>query len=253
MNIFKNLSFLSILYVCTLTSCVVVTDADGKSSNICTSSSVVGNGNITSQPRTIPPNISSVIAKTGIRVHISINPQTPAQLRIQAESNVFEKIHTDVSGNQIQLFASDLCTHQPIDIFLTLPQIKQVDSSSAAQIDIQGNSQLETISASSGSQVTVTEKNQLHQVKATSGSHIQVSSIQSSSVDIHANSGAEITLQGQTQTIEVSASSGAQVNAKSLQAIIGNVQASSGAQVNICATQTKSSNASSGAQVINRC
>jgi hypothetical protein len=86
---------------------------------------VVGNGNVETETRNVS-RASKIKVLGGMDVYIDSGP---ASVKVEAESNLFDHIITDVDDNWLEIKLEhniNLTTHKPIKVYITTPNIRNI-------------------------------------------------------------------------------------------------------------------------------
>jgi hypothetical protein len=195
----------------------------------CGFDSLSGNGNVTSQKRSVTGDFNSVSVQEDLEVIIQ---QGPVQsVTVNADENFQEHIITEVKGNELKISTDTNIGSGTKTITVILPNVESLSSESSATINSQGSIKSDSMKLS-----------------ASSGSSIRVN-VNGQDIECDTNSGAHIEIAGQAESLQVSASSGGNINAKGLKAAKVKADASSGGETTVNPTENLSADASSGGKV----
>jgi hypothetical protein len=188
-----------------------------------------GNGNLTSQNRTITEDFTTVAASEGLNVFVSQGDDF--KIKVEADENIIDLIGTDIENNVLKIYAIKNIGNATKNIYVSLPKIVGLKSSSGSSLKAESTITMEKLKLETSSGAILSAK------------------ISTENVDVAASSGANITLTGTTKNMNVEASSGAYINASDLKSERSNAQASSGANININVSETLQADAGSGGNI----
>lgn len=188
-----------------------------------------GNGSITEENREIVSEFDQISASEGLDVFVTQADEF--SIRVEADENVIDLIATDIKGGTLKIHAKENIGQATKNIFVSLPTITGLSSSSSA--DLNTKNQIKTniinISASSGGDL--------------------IASILANSIAATSSSGADIKLTGTTNDLAVDASSGSNIDAKNLKTKNCEAEASSGADIKVDVSELLIADASSGGDI----
>lgn len=192
--------------------------------------SKTGSGNIVTEKRSTE---SFMAIHADGPVHVEISRGAPS-VTVEADDNIMSYIETKVSGGTLDVRLRDInsLTNATINVYVTVPELKSLNSSAAANIS---------------SKDTISSPDHIN-LKASSSGKITLL-IDAPAVMADASSGSDITVSGRTREITADASSGASVHASGLKAENATADASSGANVRVFGSVTIIATASSGGSV----
>ncbi len=192
---------------------------------------LTGSGNVISQERKIS-NVESV--SIGAGMNLFITQGSTEELRIEAEDNLISHLVTEVKNGRLSIRFNNVIfgvtNKEPINIFLTIKDLKEIDASSGASITSEGISTDNlSIDLSSGAigEIIVDVNN----------------------LDIEISSGAQIEISGNTDYQEVSLSSAGNYEAKDLESRTAVMDLSGGARAVINVSEKLDADVSSGASL----
>ncbi|QLE02179.1 DUF2807 domain-containing protein [Galbibacter sp. BG1] len=189
-----------------------------------------GNGNVVTQQREANQTFESIKASEGLDVFVTQEDQT--SIRIEADENVIDLIETNVSNGKLTIECKNpIGRATSKKIYVSLPEIRSLESSSGADLSTMGTIRADKIS-----------------LDASSGSDIKAE-LQSNEVSLNTSSGAEIEVYGVTNTLNAHASSGSDINAHRLKSKTVDAHASSGADIDVNAADEIAIHKSSGGDV----
>jgi len=188
-----------------------------------------GNGIVVEESRTVTADFEQVSASEGIIVHLT--QADDFAISVEADENIIDLIATDINNGKLKIHAIENIGAATKNVFVSLPHISALKSSSGAQLTAQNTitSNALTLKASSGS--------------------ILHAAIAVKELELDASSGANINIQGKANDVLIDGSSGANINAKKLLATHCNAEASSGANVSVHVSQALTADASSGGSI----
>lgn len=188
-----------------------------------------GNGTITEQAREVNEDFTTVAASEGLHVYVS--QADNFKIKVEADENIIDLIGTDIQNNTLKIYAIKNIGNATKNIYVSLPNIAGLKSSSGAQLktETEINTPELSIDASSGAFVSAI--------------------IVTDNISLDASSGAHITITGTAKNSTVDASSGAYINASEFKTVTSNAQASSGANVNLNVAESLHADASSGGNI----
>jgi hypothetical protein len=195
----------------------------------CGFDSLSGNGNVTSQNRTVTGTFNSVSVQEDLEVIIQ---QGPVQsVTVNADENFQEHIITEVKGNELKISTDTNIGSGTKKITVILPNVESLSTESSATINSQGSI-----------------KSDAMKLSASGGSSIKIN-VNGKNVECETNNGSHIEITGQVENLQVSASSGGNINAKALKAENVKADASKGGETTVNPTDKLSADASSGGKV----
>ncbi len=188
-----------------------------------------GNGNITSETREITGEFTIVSASEGLDVYVTEGKDF--EITVEADENIIDLIATDIKNDRLRIHAEENIGRATKKIFVTLPEITGLKSSSGAHLSTENRVTSDKL-----------------EIDASSGANINIE-MDVNEVDIDASSGANLSLSGDAQTVYVDASSGANINAKKLISKVCRADASSGGNVSVNVSDDLTADASSGGNI----
>ncbi|MEO0504573.1 MAG: head GIN domain-containing protein [Bacteroidota bacterium] len=188
-----------------------------------------GNGDVVEEKRSVSEDFEVVSASEGLDVFVTQDKDF--SISVEADENVIDLIATDIKDGKLRIHTLENIGRATKNVYVTLPQIDALKSSSGADLIVQNVVSSESI-----------------ELDASSGSDLQVELV-ATQVSADASSGADIRVSGEAKTLIADASSGADIRAKALQVEDCNAEASSGADINVNVSKTLVANASSGADI----
>lgn len=189
-----------------------------------------GNGNVVSADRNVEGSFNSVDASEGLDVIVAQGDV--ARVSVEADENLHELILTEVKGNTLKVHCKKAVGRATAKkIFVTMPDIKRLESSSGADLWTTGVIRGEAVSLS-----------------ASSGADLQAE-VEVTNLELNTSSGADIEVSGSANSVMADASSGSDINAGALKAVEARAEASSGADVTVNSTDKIEIHTSSGGDV----
>ncbi|MBT8238902.1 MAG: DUF2807 domain-containing protein [Croceitalea sp.] len=201
------------------TSCVDFNFGEGKR----------GNGQVVEESRVISEDFTSITASEGLDVYVTQGSEF--NIMVEADENVIDLIGTDIRDGRLRIHALENIGRATKNIYVTLPEIDALDSSSGADLIAQNTIEADKI-----------------ELDASSGSDLEVT-VNANEVVANASSGADIKVSGTTDMLFADASSGSDIKARDLVAKRCNADASSGADISVNVTEQLTADASSGADI----
>ncbi|MCQ0110004.1 Putative auto-transporter adhesin, head GIN domain [Zhouia amylolytica] len=189
-----------------------------------------GNGNVVNEDRVASESFTIVDASEGLDVVIIQGDNT--SVKVEADENIINLIQTEISNNRLKIHTSSpVGWAKSKKVIVTLPIVTALESSSGADIEVEGelNSDHIKLDASSGSDIHVTLK--------------------ANKVEASTSSGADIKIYGSTESLYANASSGSDIKASNLTALNAYAKASSGADISVNCTELLDAKSSSGGDI----
>lgn len=208
------------LVVISFVSCRYSIDLDG----------VKGNGNITTEKRTVEEKFEKIQVSTGIEVIVSQNDVV--SISVETDENIQSLITTNVENGVLVIGTNEMYNTEKSPIVrVSLPIITGLKASSGSTVSSQSvlKSALLNIDASSGSEFTL--------------------DVEADSISLESSSGSEITVSGKALKVETASSSGSEINAGELLANEIFSQTSSGSSTAVYPILSLKAKASSGSQI----
>ena len=154
-----------------------------------------GNGQVVEETRNVAENFTEVLASEGIDVFVTQDSEF--KITVEADENIIDLIGTDVRDGRLKIHAIENIGRATKKVYVSLPKITALKSSSGADLIVQNVIESESIEldASSGSDLRVELSAKEVTADASSGADISVNVTESLVAD--ANSGADITYSGE--------------------------------------------------------
>ncbi|PRX54289.1 head GIN domain-containing protein [Flagellimonas meridianipacifica] len=188
-----------------------------------------GNGVVVEETRNISEDFTVVSAAEGLDVFVT--QDRDFSISIEADENVIDLIATDIRDGKLRIHTTENIGRATKKIYVTLPEIEGLRSSSGADLIVQNVIQADKL-----------------ELDASSGSDLHVE-LNASEVEADASSGADIKLSGKADMLYVDASSGADIRARDLEVKKCNAEASSGSDISVNVSESLVADASSGADI----
>jgi len=188
-----------------------------------------GNGVVAEQTRTVSEEFTKVSASEGLDVYVAQGSEF--EIRVEADENIIDLIATDINNGKLRVHAKENIGNATKNIYITMPAVSALASSSGADLEVKGTIQADEI-----------------ELDASSGSDL-IASIQAKSVEADSSSGAMIQITGEASELSADASSGSNIRAQDFETKNCTASASSGADVRIFVTESLTANASSGGNI----
>ena len=188
-----------------------------------------GNGVVVEESRGVSEDFTVVSASEGIDVFVTQDDKF--SINVEADENIIDLIGTDVKNGRLRIHAIENIGRATKKVFVSLPDVTALESSSGADLIAQNVIESERI-----------------ELDASSGSDIQVE-LSAREVIADASSGADIKVSGKTERFDADASSGSDIRARELFSKICNADASSGADISVNVSESLVADASSGADI----
>ncbi|MGB5419815.1 head GIN domain-containing protein [Algibacter sp.] len=193
-------------------------------------SGVRGNGEVSTEDRTINEPFSSIKASEGLDVYLTQSDNE--SIRVEADENLHDIILTEVENGILRIHTKE-----------------NIGWSTSKKVHVSFRD-ISSITSSSGSDVYST--NTIHSerldLKSSSGSDMKLD-VNTSVLNCDSSSGSDIRLSGKTIKLVAEASSGSDIKAADLMAESSEVKASSGADITVNTSKYLTARASSGGDV----
>ncbi|MEJ7610006.1 MAG: head GIN domain-containing protein [Ferruginibacter sp.] len=201
------------------------------SSAACRYNSRKGSGKIISEKRTTE---NFVAINADGPVHVEIQKGATVSVTVETDDNIMPFVETKVSGSTLKIRLKEInrLRNSKIRVFITAPELKELNSSASAEIE--------------SKDIITTSGNM--EMQASSGSKIDVA-LEAPSVTAETSSGADIIARGRTKNFTATAGSGSSVKAGDLLAENATGEAGSGASVKMFGSLSINANAGSGGKV----
>ncbi len=172
-----------------------------------------------------------ISSSAGIDVHITMGPVY--EVTVTTDRKTMEHMDLRVKGGILHIGykGSVKSGNRETDVFVTMPEVKELSASSGS--DIKGRNLF---------------TGQTLKVSASSAADIEAT-VHYKTVVITCSSGADVELKGEADKCSASSSSGADIVISELQCVSVTASASSGADIELYATENIEASASSGADI----
>jgi len=197
--------------------------------NINLDSGEKGNGIVIQDTRTVTEEFTAISASEGLDVYITQANET--SISIEADENIEALIRTDIKDGKLTIHTSENIGRATKKIYVTLPIITELKSSSGANIKTKNSIKTDKI-----------------KLVTSSGAHLKLDII-ANNISAHSSSGSSIKISGNTSNLTTKASSGAHIRAKNLITKTCNAKASSGSGIVVNVLHLLNANASSGGNI----
>ena len=188
-----------------------------------------GNGDVVKDKREVTDDFTVVSASEGLDVYVTQG--SDYEIAVEADENIIDLIGTDIANGKLKVHTIENIGRATKKVYVTLPEVSGLYSSSGADLISQGVIETEMVS-----------------LDASSGSDLQVE-LSADEVDADASSGADIRISGQANLFYADASSGSDIKAKDFMVKRCNANASSGADITVNVSESLTADASSGADI----
>ncbi|MCK0159964.1 head GIN domain-containing protein [Allomuricauda sp. F6463D] len=188
-----------------------------------------GNGEVVEETRDVTEDFDIVSASEGIDVFVTQGSEF--KISVEADENILDLIGTDIKDGRLKIHAVENIGRATKNVYVTLPEITGLKSSSGADLIVQNVVKSENL-----------------ELDASSGSDLQVEVV-AGEVSADASSGADIKVSGEADALFADASSGSDIKAQDLMVKRCNADASSGADISVNVSESLVADASSGADI----
>ncbi|WP_437394953.1 head GIN domain-containing protein [Flagellimonas lutimaris] len=188
-----------------------------------------GNGEVVEETRNITEEFDVVLASEGIDVFVTQGSEF--KISVEADENIIDLIGTDIKDGRLKIHAIENIGRATKNVYVTLPEITALESSSGADLIAQNVIKAENI-----------------ELDSSSGADLHVEVV-AGEVSADASSGADIKISGQADALFADASSGSDIKAQDLMVKRCNADASSGADISVNVSESLVADASSGADI----
>lgn len=193
---------------------------------------ISGNGNVTTEKRTINEPFTKIQAKRGVEVILQQNDEVDVE--VEADENLIPHIKTTVENGTLVITTDEnIGNYEALTIKVKLPTLEGIEASSGATVtnnNVLLGKQL-AVSTSSGSEVEINAEYDTFTTDASSGSNQ--------------------TLSGKALKFTATTSSGSEIDAEALMANDVVANASSGSSMQVKPLVSLKAGASSGASIKN--
>ncbi len=190
---------------------------------------IKGIGEVNIENRNLNENFTVIKASEGLDVFVT--QADKYSVKVEAHENVIDYIVTEVHNGVLKIHTEKNIGNATKTIYVSLPEIDALDSSSGADLVAESSIKAEKIilNASSGSDIKAT--------------------IYADEIEADTSSGASIRIEGKANVLVADASSGSNIRAKELIVEKCYADASSGADILVNVSKELTADASSGGDV----
>lgn len=193
-------------------------------------SGVKGNGNVTTEERTLTGSFNEIEASSGLDVYLT-QGDTP-EITVEADDNLHDIIITKLEGNTLIISTEkNIRKAKSKKVYVTFDKIDYINTRSGS--DVISTNVIRTANL---------------KLKSSSGSNLEID-VDTKTIDCESSSGSDIVLSGTTEQLHAEASSGSAIKAKKLRAVFVDAKASSGADITVNSSQELVANVSSGGDI----
>ena len=188
-----------------------------------------GNGIIAEDRREVTEEFTVISAAEGLDVYVTQDRNF--EILVEADENVIDLIGTDIRDGKLKIHAIENIGRATKKIYVTLPEITALRTSSGADLITRERIEADEIS-----------------LDASSGSDLRIQ-LNADMVYADTSSGASIRISGAANTLYADASSGADIRAGEFEVKTCEADASSGADIRVNVSEQLVADASSGADI----
>ncbi len=188
-----------------------------------------GNGIVVEETREVTEDFNVVHASEGIQVYVT--QASDFSISVEGDENIIDLIGTDIRNGKLKIHAIENIGRATKKVFVSLPEITSLESSSGAQLTSQNG-------------ITGDDIN----IDSSSGSILNIE-VKANHLEIDASSGANIEISGNAKEVYVDGSSGANIRAKDLISEECRAEASSGSNISVNVSDLLTADASSGGNI----
>ncbi len=188
-----------------------------------------GNGIVTQDRREVNGEFTEVSASEGLDVFITQGDDF--EILVEGDENIIDLIGTDIRDQELKIHAIHNIGHATKKVYVTLPVITRLQTSSGADLSTKGMIKADRIS-----------------LGASSGSDLQVQ-LTADEVEADTSSGADIRISGEANLFRADASSGSDIRARDFAVKTCYADASSGADIDLYVSGSLTADASSGGDI----
>ena len=188
-----------------------------------------GNGTVTDEKREITGDFTEVSSSEGLDVYVTQGDDF--EIVVEADENIIDLIGTDIRDGKLKIHARENIGRATKKIYVSLPQITGLESSSGSDLTVTNHIRAEKIS-----------------LEASSGSHLEVE-LTADEVEADTSSGADIRMSGEANLLYADASSGSGIRARDFEVRECHANGSSGADIDLNVSESLVADASSGADI----
>ncbi|MBF7090524.1 DUF2807 domain-containing protein [Flavobacterium sp. ALJ2] len=193
--------------------------------------SINGSGKVVTEKRNIQGNFENVSVSNAIDLVIEQSDKT--EISVEADDNLINKITTKIEGNTLVIKCdyNSFSNIKSKKVIVKMPIITNIKASSASTV--------KTINVIRGEDINL---------DASSAADMNIN-IESDAITCETSSASNIAIEGKALKLNVSASSGSGINAKRMLANDIDAQASSGASIQVHPVLSLKAKASSGGNI----
>ena len=188
-----------------------------------------GNGIIAEDRREVTEEFTVISAAEGLDVYVT--QDRDFEILVEADENIIDLIGTDIKNGKLRIHAIENIGRATKKIYVTLPEITALSTSSGADLITRERIEADEIS-----------------LDASSGSDLRIQ-LNADMVYADTSSGASIRISGAANTLYADASSGADIRAGEFEVKTCEADASSGADIRVNVSEQLVADASSGADI----
>jgi hypothetical protein len=198
--------------------------------DITMNSGVKGNGNVTTEERTVNESITAIHASEGLNVYLTQSDSE--SISVEADENLQELIITEVKEGVLKIHTKE-----------------NIGKSKSKKVWVNFQD-ISSITSTSGSDVTSTNTINVAKLKlkTTSGSDMELE-VNTTILDCKSTSGSDLSLSGTTKNLIAEATSGSDIKANNLIAESSEVKATSGADITVNTSKKLIAKATSGGDI----
>lgn len=193
-------------------------------------SGVKGNGNVTTQERTINESFTSIKAAEGLDVYLT--QSNNQSITVEADENLHDLIITEVKNGVLKIHTKqNIGRNTSKKVMVSFKDISSITSTSGSDV-----------------YTTNTINTDELEVKTTSGSDMKLE-VNTSVLNCKSTSGSDLRLSGKTEKLIAEATSGSDIKAGDLIAQSSHVKATSGADITVNTSKQLIAKATSGGDI----
>lgn len=197
----------------------------------CQSQGIIGSGNITTENRIINDNFKAIEAVNGLNV--ILEQSSKSSVTVVADDNLQNHIITKVNNGvlRISFDNNNFSNIKSKDIFVKMPTIEAIETTSAANLKSRNTLKCDVIS-----------------INSSSGSNIEIA-VEANKVSCESSSGSHTEIRGKSINLETKSSSGSSIDAEKLLSNDILAIASSGSTTDVYPLVNLNAEASSGGSI----
>lgn len=193
-------------------------------------SGVRGNGDVTTETRTVHQSFTTIKATEGLDVYLTQGDSE--SITVEADENLHELILTDIEEGVLKIHTKEnIGNASAKKVHVTFKDISSIISTSGSDVYSKNTMTVETLN-----------------LKSTSGSDMKLD-VNTSVLYCNATSGSDMRLSGKTTKLIAEATSGSDIKAADLIAESSEVKATSGADITVNTSKELTAKATSGGDV----